>query len=457
MRPPTHAPGLRGLAGCGKLLGAGPFFASLSFAGLAACKGQPDDAAWCGDSVVTPAPADGAFTWWRDVHPIVEQKCARCHTPGGHAPFPLEEYADAFDNRAAIRAAVAARTMPPWLAADCCSDWFQDFSLTDPEIATLLAWIDADAPEGDPAEVGEALPPVGGLSRVDLTLTMDEPYTPEAPAGVTDIQHCFVLDWPLDEEAYVTGLSPQPGAREIVHHLIVSQMPPTGVAALHAKDAADASPGFDCTGGLGDLPTVTPLGGSLLGGDYPRGLGSKVVPGSKIVLQIHYSLSTSPPVPDLTSVQMRIDDEAVGGSGLVIANPGWLVAGGMPIEAGDADAGFWYRFHPNLFTGGKPVDFQGVTPHMHRYASRMRLRAQHPDGTSDCLLEIPDWQFGWEQPYWYAEPHRFDPSDELYLECHFDNSAANQPDGGEPRDIGWGENDQDMCAAFVSFTPVSDE
>ena len=46
------------------------------------------------------------------------------------------------------------------------------------------------------------------------------------------------------------------------------------------------------------------------------------------------------------------------------------------------------------------------------------------------------------------------PEDELYLECHFDNSAANQADGQAPRDIAWGDNDQDMCVGFLAFTPV---
>jgi hypothetical protein len=80
------------------------------------------------------------------------------------------------------------------------------------------------------------------------------------------------------------------------------------------------------------------------------------------------------------------------------------------------------------------------------------MLALHADGTETCLLEIPDWEFGWEQPYWFAEPVPFGPQDRLYIECRFDNSAANQPDGVAPRDIGWGDGDQDMCAGFVSFT-----
>lgn len=80
------------------------------------------------------------------------------------------------------------------------------------------------------------------------------------------------------------------------------------------------------------------------------------------------------------------------------------------------------------------------------------MRRIGSDGTRECLLEIPDWHFGWEQPFWFAEEHLLAADDELYLECHFDNSAANQNNGETPRDIAWGGNNQDMCAAFLSFT-----
>lgn len=82
-----------------------------------------------------------------------------------------------------MRDAVVDKRMPPRLASDCCTTWFQDFGLTDAERATLVGWIDAGAPEGDIAADGESLPPIGGVSRVDLTLTMPEPYTPPRPTA----------------------------------------------------------------------------------------------------------------------------------------------------------------------------------------------------------------------------------------------------------------------------------
>jgi len=419
---------------------------------LAACKGGPDDTPWCSaQPSEPPPPASMGLTYYRDVKPILDQKCGRCHEPGGHAPFALLTYEDVGANMAYVRRAVEDRTMPPFLAASCCTGYFQDYSLTDAEIATITGWVDQGGAPGEPAEEPPPLPQVGGLSRVDASSAMAESYTPAPPSGSTDDIRCFVLDWPLDRAAYVTGLNPRPGNRALVHHLIVGVVGPDDADDAVSRDGADGRPGFDCGGGFGDLRDVTALGGSLIGGDFPRGLGHRVEPGSKIILNMHYSTAKEVG-EDRTTIDFRIDDGAEEFKSIVIANPAWLIEGAMHVPAGEDDAVFYYKFEPTLFTQGKKVDLQGVTPHMHYFGSKIVVRVLHDDGSATCLLEIPRWEFGWEQPFWLAKATRLDPDDELYVECHFDNSAANQPDGQPPRDFSWGGNNQDMCAAFVSFT-----
>ena len=420
---------------------------------FAACKGQPDDTPWCSADQAPTAPATEPRTFYRDVQPILQEKCNRCHEPGGVGPFPLTTYEDAYAQRELVRASVVNRTMPPFLAASCCTPYFQDFSLTDAEIAIVAGWVDQGAPGGDPAEAPPERPPIGGLSRVDVTVGMREAYTPSPREGTTDDTRCFVADWPYEEAKYVTGLSPVPGARDVVHHLIVAAVGPSSVAEVEARDGADGRPGFDCSGGFGDLDwrDVRPLGGSLLGGDFPRGIGARVEPGSKILINIHYSTARARST-DQTQVEMRIDDEATEAKTIPLANPAWMMGDAMGIEAGDPDAVFFFKLEPDLYTRDEPVAIQSVTPHMHYFGSKMVVRAKHADGSTSCLMEIPRWDFGWEQPFWLASPTRLEADDELYIECHFDNSAANQPDGKPPRDIAWGGNNQDMCAAFVAFT-----
>lgn len=421
----------------------------------AACKGEPDDTPWCSAEQTPAVPSEEPLTYFRDAKPILDQKCARCHAEGGIAPFALERYEDAFANAAGVAAAIADGHMPPFLAARCCNDYFQDYSLTAEEISVVLGWVQQGAVAGDPTEEPPPGPQVGGLSRIDVELEMAEAYQPAPMAGTTDDLRCFVLDWPITEKVYVTGFEPVPGAREVVHHLIAAAVGPDSVGELEARDAADPLPGFDCSGGFGDIDwrDVRGLGGSLVGGDRPRNLGTEVEPGSKVVLNIHYS-TVNGNAPDRTKLRLKLDDHAESAKNIPVANPAWLVSDAMGIEAGDPDAVFFYKLEPDLFTADERVALQGITPHMHAFGSKIVVRALHEDGSTTCLLEIPHWHFGWEQPFWLAEPIELGEDDELYIECHFDNSAENQPAGQAPRDIAWGDSNQDMCAAFVAFTDL---
>lgn len=408
------------------------------------------DAPWCSDAPSTPIVPEQTPTWLGDIRPVVDQKCAACHGPDGHVPFPLDD-PDAMAGYApAMAAAVTDGRMPPFLAAGCCAPLLGDFSLTPAEVGALVAWADAGAPPGDVAAPLRA--PLVGLSRVDVRVGMAEPYVPAPPGGSGDDTRCFVLDWPLETTAFVTGLQPSPGDRRLVHHLILAAIPPGSVGAIERLDTAAGGYGFPCPGGAGALPTVQPIGGSLMGGDLPRGIGTRVEAGSKLLLQVHYYVDPGTTGADQTTLDLRVASEAVETGTIVLSNPGWLVGRGMLVPAGEADVGYAVSSRPDLFTGGVTVDLQGVTPHLHRYGSRVRVLRLRADGTEDCLLEIPAWRFRWEMPYWLAEPVRLEPGERLYLECRFDNSSENQPDGGAPEDLAWGEDDQDMCAAFVVFT-----
>jgi len=427
---------------------------------VSACKGQPDKTPWCSAAPQVDAEGDGgtktarviAPTYFRDAKPIVDAKCIRCHTEGGIGPFSLERWDDLFRRKDEIRHAVATRHMPPWHAARCCSDYHADASLTEDELATFVRFLDDGAPIGDAREA-KTVPPMGGLSRVDVTAEMPLPYTPVPPQGKTDENRCFLLPWPLDRDGFVTGMNPVPGARSIVHHLVLGVLEGDGLDQAREIDGGDGRPGFDCNKlrGMG-LRDLTVLGGSLIGSDYPDGLGRKVPARSVLLLNVHYSIANAPAIPDQTKIQFRIDETARDFRGMAIANLAWLVGEGMTIPAGEKDAVFFYEYSPTLFTRNKPVGLRSVSPHMHAFGSKIVVRVIHEDGSRECLLEIPHWHFGWEQPFWFAKPKRFEPGDHLYVECHFDNSAENQPNANPPRDIAWGGDNQDMCAAFVSFT-----
>src|SRR5919198_1016214 len=88
-------------------------------------------------------------TFYKDVLPILQKNCQSCHRPGEIAPMPFLTYKDTRPWAKAIKAAVVSRQMPPWFADPGYGHFANDKRLTEAEIATLGAWVDGGAVEGD--------------------------------------------------------------------------------------------------------------------------------------------------------------------------------------------------------------------------------------------------------------------------------------------------------------------
>ena len=99
-----------------------------------------------------PRPGAGAVTFNKDVLPILQRNCQVCHRPGEIAPMSLLTYEDARPWARAMKTATAARRMPPWFADSAYGRFAHDRRLTDAEIATLGAWADSGAVQGDPKD-----------------------------------------------------------------------------------------------------------------------------------------------------------------------------------------------------------------------------------------------------------------------------------------------------------------
>jgi len=410
-----------------------------------------------------PAPSphpDAQQTYYRDVEPLLARKCVGCHQDGGIAPFSLGTPEAAAAVKGQIKAAVTERTMPPWLAAEGCSEYLHDRSLTDEEIATLSDWVDLGAPAGDPKDHQEPAPEAKSLTRVDRTLSMPETYT---ATKEPDDYRCFLIDWPEDEATFVTGLRVNPGAASVVHHVIAFLVSPDRAADYEALDASEEGPGYTCFGGPGGgndsstgwIGAWAPGSG---GGDFPEGTGLKVLPGSKIALQVHYNTANGK-APDKTSIDLKLDASvAHEAKWQFFADINWIFGDGMHIDAGDPDATHAYAVDPTPFiSDGKPFVIHDVGLHMHLRGTQASFEIKRAGGGDECMLDIPNWNFHWQNSYELSEPKPFSPGDQLAIECHWDNSPANQPviDGAQvpPKDLAWGEGTGDeMClgALYIS-------
>ena len=108
------------------------------------------------DSNRAPAPKPVTFT--KDVAPIFQEKCQECHRKGTAAPMSLVTYEETRPWAKSIRERVVTRNMPPWHLDKTVGiqHFSNDRSLNDEQIATIVRWVDAGAPMGDPKDMPPA-------------------------------------------------------------------------------------------------------------------------------------------------------------------------------------------------------------------------------------------------------------------------------------------------------------
>lgn len=440
----------------GLLVGA----AAFALAALAGCSGGDGnsggtDASGTGSSS-SGSGASSGLTYYRDVKAIVDAKCTGCHYDKGIAPFSLTSFDDVAKNKDAMVSAIGQGIMPPWPPAKGCSEYLDDRSLSDDQISTIKQWVKDGAQKGDPKDAPTEQKPPAGLSRIDRTLTMPTAYTPTISP---DDYRCFLVDWPDKDVTYVTGFGVEPGTPAIVHHVIAYLIEPNEVATYQSLDDADPAPGYTCFGGPGAGSAQTKwIGGwapGALGSDFPKGTGIEIAPGSKVVLQVHYNTSTTPPTADTSKVVLKVDP-TVEKKAVVMpwTNPAWITQKTMVITAHTPDVMHDWSFDPSPYmsqiTGGvvgsnKPYTIYSPGLHMHTRGTHAITKIQRAGGADECMLDIPKWNFHWQGSYGLSTPKQVNPGDKLSLECHWDNEG--------PMDLNWGEGTGDeMCLATYFIT-----
>jgi hypothetical protein len=466
-----------------------------------------------GALVARGGSASSGPTYYKDVAPILDAKCASCHRLGGIAPFSLTTAAAAKAHAAGIVRMTKAGLMPPWMPGDDSQPIVgRDLRrLTAAELATLAAWSAGGAPAGQASD-RHSQPRIGaGLSGPGTTLTLrpSRPYTPHAAGGAIDDYHCFVLDPKLTHDAYVTGALIKPQRTGIVHHVILYEAAGTQAADADRLNAQHGGRGWTCFGGpdlpidlssadslsrLGQPPWIAAWVPGHTTNALPAGTGVLIHKGAKIVMQVHYNLIAASG-PDRSQAQLRIRPATTHLTQLatqLIAAPVEL-----PCPAGVtgpqcarrqafqdevskygaqnayiptallALCGKTLADYPQQVGAGtsistscdravkQPETIYGVAGHMHLRGRDISIVLDPGTSKERTLLHLPAWDFHWQDVYYLEHPVSVGPGDTIRVRCSFDNSTADQPVVGSkqlvPRYVLWGEGTTDeMCLAMLA-------
>ena len=177
------------------------------------------------------APSHEQVTFSKDVAPIFQAKCQECHQPNSIAPMSLITYKEVRPWARSIRERVVTRQMPPWHIDRSVGvqKFKNDMSLTDEQVNTIIRWVDAGAPEGDPKD----LPPPKPLVTDNEWKAVRDGYGPpdlvvKSPEFTMAAQHQDVWyrpmsDIPISEPRWVKMVEIRPTnlkGRRILHHSI---------------------------------------------------------------------------------------------------------------------------------------------------------------------------------------------------------------------------------------------
>ena len=372
----------------------------------------------------------GGPTFHRDVAPILLRRCAECHRPGEIGPFPLLDLADARSKAKTIRRSVEERRMPPWFADPAHGRWANDRTLPSRERETLLQWIDAGCPEGDPKEA-PTRPAFGDGWAIGTPDDVWEiPAEVRIPAeGVIPYKY-YTVRTRLKEDRWVRAIEVRPGARAVVHHVLVFVQYP------RHRDGQPVLDGGVRNGYFGIMvPGERPV-------EYPEGMGKLIPAGSQLIFQMHYTASGRE-AWDRTAIGVKYWSSPPAREVYTrgIANTGIKIPPGAAEHRETAD---WVFEHDARIIG--------FMPHTHVRGKSFRYEATYPDGRTRILLDLPRYDFNWQFFYPYREPLRVPKGTRIRATAVYDNSAANPANPDATKTVRFGEQTWDeMLIGYMDF------
>ncbi len=420
-----------------------------------------------GGMLALPGPAFSAesldkagakpVTFAKDIAAIFQEKCQECHRKDSLAPMSLVTYQETRPWAKAIKERVILRQMPPWHIAKTVGvqRFKNDASLSDEQINRIVRWVDAEAPLGDPKD----LPPAKQwpqdnewraakeLGPPDLIIK-SKPYT-MAPRR-QDVWWRPVSQVALTEPRWVRAIEMRPGTlagRKITHH---------AVAYLAQDDPASMDPG-----GIADVRGRALFMEWAIGKGYDLfqpNTGRLLLPGAQISWDIHLH-AVGEEIRDHVELGVWLHPKGQDPKYRTYLTPFQAVKG--PPRSRDIDIPPNSIVQSQNFTVLKQAAWlENFQPHMHLRGKAMGVEAILPDGTTQPISYVGNFNFNWMTNYIYADDAVpvLPKGTMIRVTAWYDNTRAN-PNNPDPEQwVGFGDRTVDeMGHAWMNVTYISDE
>jgi hypothetical protein len=388
----------------------------------------------------TPAAAPGAITFTKDVAPIFQRSCQSCHRPDNIAPMSLLTYEQTRPWARSIKEKVALRIMPPWhIDPNVGIHKFKnDGGLSEAEIATIVQWVDAGAPQGNPADMPSP------RQFDDNGWTMGEPdlivqMLPQdllVPGKGPDQWRNFVAESGLPEDRYIRAVEVKPikGTR-VIHHIGTSLVYPDGSGRQ----------------------TIQAKNGNM----FEDGAGMLMKAGTKVNFGLH--IHPSPGQDIQTNLAMAFKFHPKGYVPKFIAMTELL---GDDSEL-DLPPNTDNIRNDSYLILSKPTRLLTFAPHMHTRGKAMCLEVIYPekskkrDGSRvETISCVNNFNFYWMMAYEYASDVQplLPAGAVLHFISWHNNTSLNKLNPDPDNWIGYGQRSiDDMGVAWVTYYNLSED
>jgi len=410
-------------------------------------------------AVAIAAPSNSSVTYYKDVAPIVQNRCQECHRPGEVAPMSFMTYDQVRPWAKAMKTAVLTKKMPPWSADPHYGKFSNDRSLSQAEIDTLVAWTDGGAAAGNPKDAPKPREYFEGwqIGKPDVVYELPTPI--DVPAsGIVDYTY-VVIPMNFTEDKWVQFAEVRPDARSAVHHVLAFLRPPGNNFMKDAEPGVPYIPRRPASAGgqrgQGNIQEQIP--GEMLVGYAPGlppsqckpGEAKLIKAGSDIVLQLHYT-PNGRAVTDRTKFGLIFAKEPPQKRVMSMMAINYFIK----IPAGDAN----YEAHSRA-TLQQDVELVSLLPHMHLRGKDFLYKAVYPSGETQVLLSVPKYDFSWQIQYALDKELLLPKGTRIECTAHYDNSPNNPANPDPTKEVRWGDQTfEEMMVGFfdVSFDAKSD-
>ncbi len=394
----------------------------------------------------TAAPA--APTFAKDAAPVLYKHCAGCHRAGDIAPMSLLTYEETRPWAKSIREKVANGEMPPWHAVAPRGTFSNDRRLSEQERDTLIRWVDGGAPKGDPKDLPPAPKFTDGweIGTPDVVISMSKEY--EVPAsGTIDYQN-FEAPTNFTEDKWVQAIEVRPGARSVVHHILVfcrepGSAPQTPAFVQVTPDIAALRGNASGSSRLQARALIATTAPGTNAMTFQPGRALRIKAGAVLQFQMHYT-SNGTATKDRSSVGLifakQPPQEEIRTSAFI--NPFLVLPPGESNKAVEAAIRF-----------SEDARIYALFPHTHLRGKSWEYRLVYPDGRTEVVLSVPKYDFNWQTYYIFAKPLTVPKGTRLEATAHYNNSTSN-PWNPDPKvEVRWGEQTwQEMQYSGLTYS-----